>query len=107
MHDVQVRLEAHRVIECWVIDPTHGGMYFDEFEIGQTWDSPARTITETDVLTFAGFSGDYNPLHTDEEYDSRTQFGGRISTGRVCSRSPPAWSRASASRRAPPSPSSA
>jgi acyl dehydratase len=57
------------------------GMFFDEFEVGQEWDSPARTITETDVVTFAGFSGDYNPLHTDEEYASRTQFGGRIFHG--------------------------
>ena len=57
------------------------GMFFDEFEVGQVWDSPARTITEADVTLFAGFSGDFNPLHTDEEFAKTTQFGGRIFHG--------------------------
>src|SRR3954467_85242 len=57
------------------------GMFFDEFELGQSWDSPARTITEADVTLFAGFSGDFNPLHTDEEFAKTTQFGGRIFHG--------------------------
>jgi len=56
-------------------------MYFDEFDVGQEWDSPARTITEADVVLFAGFSGDYNPLHTDEEFAKTTQFNGRIFHG--------------------------
>jgi len=57
------------------------GMYFDEFEIGQSWTSPSRTITEADLVAFAGISGDYNPLHTDEEYARTTQFGGRLFHG--------------------------
>jgi acyl dehydratase len=57
------------------------GLLFDEFEIGQSWTSPARTITEADLVLFAGISGDFNPLHTDEEYSKRTQFGGRIFHG--------------------------
>ena len=57
------------------------GMYFDEFEVGQTWESPARTITEADLVLFAGISGDFNPLHTDEEFAKATQFGGRIFHG--------------------------
>ena len=57
------------------------GMYFDEFEVGQSWDSPARTITEADVVAFAGISGDFNPLHTDEEFARTTAFGGRIFHG--------------------------
>jgi acyl dehydratase len=40
--------------------------------------SPARTITEADLVSFAGISGDFNPLHTDEEFAKKTQFGGRI-----------------------------
>lgn len=57
------------------------GMYFDEFEVGQTFVSPRRTITEADVANFAGISGDFNPLHTDEEFARTTQFGGRIFHG--------------------------
>lgn len=57
------------------------GRYFDDFEIGDTWESPARTITEADLVIFAGFSGDFNPVHTDEEWAKTTQFGGRIFHG--------------------------
>jgi acyl dehydratase len=57
------------------------GKYFDDFEIGDTWESPARTITEADLVIFAGFSGDFNPIHTDEEWAKTTQFGGRIFHG--------------------------
>ncbi len=57
------------------------GLFFEDFEIGSTMASPARTITEADVVAFAGLSGDYNPLHTDEEYAKGTMFGGRIAHG--------------------------
>ena len=57
------------------------GMYFEDFAIGQRFVSPARTITEADIVAFAGLSGDYNPLHTDEEYARNTTFGGRIAHG--------------------------
>ncbi|MFQ5884430.1 MAG: MaoC/PaaZ C-terminal domain-containing protein [Thermoplasmata archaeon] len=57
------------------------GKKFEEFEIGQEFTTAARTITEGDVSTFAGLSGDFNPLHTDEEYGKRTPFGGRIAHG--------------------------
>lgn len=57
------------------------GLYFDDFTVGQSWISPARTITEADLVAFAGISGDYNPLHTDEEFAKGTQFGGRIFHG--------------------------
>jgi acyl dehydratase len=57
------------------------GMYFDDFVIGQRWVTPARTITDAEVVGFAGLSGDFNPLHTDEEYAKTTQFSGRIFHG--------------------------
>ena len=44
------------------------GWYLEDFELGKTYRSIARTVTETDVVNFAGLSGDFNPLHMDEEY---------------------------------------
>jgi acyl dehydratase len=61
--------------------PPQRGLYFDEFCVGQSWTTPARTITDADVVNFAGLSGDFNPLHTDEEFARTTQFGGRIFHG--------------------------
>ena len=57
------------------------GLYWEEWEIGAEFESPARTVTEADIVAFAGLSGDYNPLHTNEEYCRQTQFGGRIAHG--------------------------
>jgi len=57
------------------------GMYFEEFEVGHEVVSVGRTITETDVVTFAGLSGDYTQLHTDEEYSKGTLFGKRVAHG--------------------------
>jgi len=56
-------------------------MYFEEFEVGTEVVSPGRTITETDVVTFAGLSGDYNQLHTDAEFARGTPFGRRVAHG--------------------------
>jgi len=57
------------------------GRYFEEFDIGDTIDTAARTITESDVMCFAGLSGDYNELHTNAEYAKQTMFGERIAHG--------------------------
>ncbi len=57
------------------------GKYFEEFEIGDSVESPGRTITETDIVLFAGLSGDYNQLHTDAEFAQETLFGERIAHG--------------------------
>jgi acyl dehydratase len=56
-------------------------MYFEEFVLGQEILSPARTVTETDVVQFAGLSGDYNVLHTDAEFAKSTPYGQRIAHG--------------------------
>ena len=57
------------------------GLYWEEWEIGAEFVTSARTITETDIINFAGISGDYNPLHIDEEFCRNTQFGTRIAHG--------------------------
>ena len=57
------------------------GLYLDDFAAGQSWVTPGRTITDADLVNFAGLSGDFNPLHTDEEFARTTQFGGRIFHG--------------------------
>lgn len=57
------------------------GLTFEEFEIGATYESQARTIGEADVAAFAGLSGDFNPLHTDAEFARTTPFGERIVHG--------------------------
>ena len=57
------------------------GLYWEEWKIGAEFVTSARTITETDIIHFAGISGDYNPLHIDEEFCRNTQFGTRIAHG--------------------------
>jgi acyl dehydratase len=56
-------------------------MYMEEFEVGQKVVSAARTVTEADVVAFAGLSGDYNQIHTDVEFSKGTPFGRRIAHG--------------------------
>ncbi|HEX6384625.1 MAG TPA: MaoC/PaaZ C-terminal domain-containing protein [Anaerolineae bacterium] len=57
------------------------GLTFDEFEINARYISQARTVTEADVVAFAGLSGDFNPLHTNAEFGKSTPFGERIAHG--------------------------
>lgn len=58
-----------------------GGKYFEEFETGMTFVSPGRTITESDIVTFAGLSGDYTQIHTDVEFSKSTPVGQRVAHG--------------------------
>jgi 3-hydroxybutyryl-CoA dehydratase len=55
--------------------------YFDELEVGTVTHSRGRTITEADVVAFAGLSGDLHPLHTDAVYAAKGPFGERIGHG--------------------------
>jgi len=57
------------------------GLYFEEFQVGQKIISTGRTVTESDVVTFAGLSGDYNQIHTDSEFSKTTPFGKRVAHG--------------------------
>ncbi len=63
------------------MQPSQRGLYFEEFEIGQQFRSPGRTVTEADVMTFAGLSGDYTTIHTDVEFSKNTPFGQRVAHG--------------------------
>lgn len=55
--------------------------YYSDFEKGEEFITPARTITEADVTIFSGLSGDYNPLHTNKEFAKETIFQERIVHG--------------------------
>ena len=57
------------------------GLYFEEFFVGQKVTTVGRTMTEFDIVTFAGLSGDYNQIHTDAEFAKTTPFGQRIAHG--------------------------
>ena len=57
------------------------GLYFEEFEVGQKIISAGRTISESDIITFAGLSGDFNQIHTDAEFSKNTPYGQRIAHG--------------------------
>jgi 3-hydroxybutyryl-CoA dehydratase len=55
--------------------------FWDEHEVGMTWVSPGRTVTEADIVSFAGLSADFFPLHIDRHYAEKTRFGQRIAHG--------------------------
>ncbi len=57
------------------------GMYFEQFEVGMQIITRGRTVTEADIVNFAGISGDHNQIHTDEAYASETPFGQRVAHG--------------------------
>jgi 3-hydroxybutyryl-CoA dehydratase len=57
------------------------GRVFEEFEPGQLVETAGRTITEADIVMFAGLTGDYSELHTNAEFATSTRFGQRIAHG--------------------------
>ena len=57
------------------------GLYFEDFEVGRKIVTVGRTVAESDIITFAGFSGDYNQIHTDDEFAKGTPFGQRVAHG--------------------------
>ena len=57
------------------------GLSFDDLLVGDEYRSPGRTVTEADIVIFAGLSGDYNVLHTDAEHMKSSLFGERIAHG--------------------------
>jgi len=59
--------------------PQH--LFFDDVEVGQNWLSLGRTITEADIVNFAGLSGDFNPIHIDHAFARTTPFRQPIAHG--------------------------
>lgn len=58
-------------------------LFYEDLTIGHGWTSPARTITESDVVSFAQLTGDFHPLHTNEPVAAKSRFGQRIAHGMV------------------------
>ncbi len=56
-------------------------LYADDVATGQEWESLGRTVTEADIVNFAGMSGDFNPIHLDHEFACSTPFRGPIAHG--------------------------
>jgi acyl dehydratase len=56
-------------------------LYFDDVQVDQEWDSLGRTVTEADIVQFAGMSGDFNPIHLDHEFAKTTPFRKPIAHG--------------------------
>ncbi len=63
------------------LDDAPRGLYFEDIVVGQKMVTRGRTITEADVVNFAGLTGDYNPMHTDAEYMKNSAFGQRVAHG--------------------------
>ncbi len=57
------------------------GLYYEDLEVGHKEVSAGRTISEADIMAFAGISGDWNPMHVDAEYAKTTPFGERVAHG--------------------------
>jgi acyl dehydratase len=57
------------------------GLYFEEFEVGAKLLTRGRTIGESDLIQFAGLTGDYNPMHTDAQYAEGSFMGKRVAHG--------------------------
>ena len=62
-----------------VYKPT--GLYYEEFELGHKMSTAGRTITESDIVSFAGLSGDFNQIHTDAVFAGQGPFGRRVAHG--------------------------
>ena len=57
------------------------GRYFEEFEVGDAVVSAGRTITEADVVNFAGVAGDFTQIHVNAEFARQGAFGRRVAHG--------------------------
>jgi 3-hydroxybutyryl-CoA dehydratase len=56
-------------------------LFFEDLNVGDSWTTPSRTVTEADVVMFAAMTGDYDPLHVDHEYAKNSPYGKPIAHG--------------------------
>ncbi len=56
-------------------------LYFEDLKQGEVFESTGRTVTETDMTFFSMLSGDWNPIHCDQDFASKTRFGERLVHG--------------------------
>ena len=57
------------------------GRTYEEFEVGQRFETPRRPVIEADISSFAELTDDFNPVHMDEAFAAQTDFKGRITHG--------------------------
>ena len=57
------------------------GFFYEDFRVGMVMESASRTVTEADILTFAGHSGDFTPIHLDDRFARASIYGERIAHG--------------------------
>lgn len=55
--------------------------FFEDFRVGDRFESPSKTLTDAHFLFFSGLTGDAHPLHYDDEYAKSTRFGRRLTHG--------------------------
>src|SRR5437660_703644 len=56
-------------------------LYYEDLATDEVYSTVGRTVTETDIVNFAGLSGDFNPLHMDAEFGKETVYGQRVAHG--------------------------
>ena len=64
-----------------MVDERRTGYRYADLHVGMAFRSPGRTITDADLVGFAGLTGDYSELHTSEVYAKNSQFGRRVAHG--------------------------
>jgi acyl dehydratase len=64
-----------------LVDERRTGYRYADLHVGMAFRSPGRTITDADLVGFAGLTGDYSELHTSEVYAKNSQFGRRVAHG--------------------------
>lgn len=57
------------------------GRFFEDIQVGEKYSTPARTVTDADIINFAGLSGDFNAIHTDEVFARKVGLPGRVAHG--------------------------